>query len=400
MNKIRGIYGDLPRVSKLYLARQFFSAMYFSWPIWYGFASQRLSASQVGIYFGVLYATQLIAEVPTGAFADKFGRRKSALVGAFMMPIMPLVLYFGHSFTSYLLAAMLYGLSLAFLSGSLDALLYDDRKVSPTIFRKISIYEVTAFQSGLIVSAALGGFLFTFNTLLPFLFESLAAVASLLLILAMKETKIVDEITPIQSGRYLSYIRDGFKYLFSSKELCFFVGAYLLYAVAITASLEFVNEAAMIKYGIVPEWRGILISGTKVLNLLLLNLLIYKLVKSDRAKLLFYSVLSLVVFGFFSISSFAIFLPAYLMFNWLSASRFAFFHPILHERIPASHRATTMSSLSALVGVSSLVLYPAAGYLIEKKSNALAAYGMFLIMALAAALLLKLSKIDQPQRLS
>jgi MFS family permease len=395
MNKIKLAYADLPHVSRLYLARQFFSAMYFSWPVWYGFASQRLSASQVGLYFSVLYATQLIAEIPTGAFADRFGRRKSALFGALLMPIMPLMLYFGHSFTAYLVAAFLYGISFAFVSGSLDALVYDDRKVSPAIFRKISIYEVTAFQSGLIISAALGGFLYTFNTALPFLFESLAAIASLLLIFLMKEEKIIQEKVVLQTNKYASYLKDGFRYLFATKELIFFVAAYLLYAVAITASIEFVNEAAMIQYGIAPEWRGLLISGTKVINLILLNMLIYKLVRGDKAKIVFFSLTTIVVFTLFSIPGLVVFLPAYIAFNWLSASRSAFFNPILHDRIPTSHRATTMSSLSALVGIGSLALYPVAGYLIEKNDNALAAYGMFLVMAIIAAALLLLSRIKQ-----
>lgn len=366
--------------------------MYFSWPVWYGFASQRLSAPQVGVYFSVVYATQLIAEIPTGAFADKFGRRKSALCGAYLMPIMPLLLYFGHSFSAYLIAAVLYGLAAAFLSGSLDALLYDDRKMTPGIFRKISLYEVTVYQSGLIVSAGLGGFLYVVNPALPFLLESLAAVSSLTLILMMKETKIVHELKPIQTSRYASYLKDGFKYLLASKELRLFVGAYLLYAVAITASIEFVNEATMIKYGIVPEWRGVLIAGTKVINLLLLNLLIYRLVRSDSAKLVFYSGMSLLVFGLLNLSSLAVFLPAYVAFNWLSASRSAFFHPILQERIPTSHRATTMSSLSALLGVTSLALYPLAGYIIQRYDEPLAAYTMFFGMVVVAGIALRASK--------
>lgn len=385
MQNLRKVLNDLPRITKLYLARSFFSALFFTWPIWYGFASEQLTATQVGIYFGVVYITQLISEIPTGIFADKFGRRKSALLGAFLLPMPPIILYFGHSFEAYLMAAFLYGIAGAFLSGSLDSLMYDDRKVDPTLFRKVSVYDVTMFQSGLIISALLGGFLYQLNTFLPFLFEALAGAASFLLIMKMSEQRISQENDVLQSGKYLSYLKDGFKYLLATKELYYFVGAYLLFTVAITASIEFVNEANMIGYGIAPVWRGILISTTKILNLILLNLFIYRFIKSDKAKLLFISTISIIVFGVFLVLKVQVFLLAYIVFNWVSATRSAFLNPMIHDKIPSSHRATTMSSLSALIGVASLILYPTAGWLMENFKQPRTAYILFLSMAVVAS---------------
>lgn len=382
---------DLPRVTKLYLARSFFSALFFTWPIWYGFASEQLTATQIGIYFSIVYVTQLISEIPTGIFADRFGRRKSALLGAVLLPIPPVILYFGHSFETYLIAAVLYGLAGAFLSGSLDSLMYDDRKVDPAMFRRVSMYDVTLFQSGLITSALFGGFLYQLNTSLPFLFEALSAVVGFLLIMKMSEQRISQESDVLQSGKYLSYLKDGFKYLLATKKLFYFVGAYLFFTVAITASIEFVNEANMIQYGIEPTWRGILISTTKILNLILLNLIIYKFVKSDKAKLLFISIISMVVFSAFLVPNIQLFLSVYILFNWVSATRSAFLNPIIHDQIPSSHRATTMSSLSALIGVASLIFYPIAGWLIENYRQPRSAYFLFFVMAVFASGLMWLS---------
>ncbi|MGB3094504.1 MAG: MFS transporter [Microgenomates group bacterium] len=385
MKNLRKIFNGLPRITKLYLARSFFSALFFTWPIWYGFASEQLTATQVGLYFSVVYVTQLIGEIPTGIYADKYGRRKSALIGASLLPITPLILYLGHSFEAYLTAAFLYGISGAFLSGSLDSLMYDDRKVDSTLFRKVSMYDVTLFQSGLITSALLGGFLYQLNTFLPFLFESLAGVGSFLIILKMNENYRPQGKDVLQSGKYISYLKDGLKYLLATKELYYFVGAYLLFTVAITASIEFVNEANMIGYGIAPAWRGVAISATKILNLLLLNLVIYRFIKSDQIKILFISAVSIAVFGLFLVPSIHLFLLVYVLFNWISASRSAFLNPIIHDKIPTSHRATTMSSLSALIGVASLILYPAAGWLMENFKQPRVAYALFFMMVVLAS---------------
>lgn len=393
MNNLRKTLNTLPSITRLYLARSFFGALFFTWPIWYGFAAEQLTSTQVGIYFGVIYIAQLLAEVPTGIFADKFGRRISALLGAALLPAPPLILYLGHSYEAYLIAAFLYGVAGAFLSGSLDSLMYDDRKVDPTLFRKVSVYDVTLFQSGLILSALLGGFLYQQNAFLPFLFEALAAVVCFFLISQMSEQRIANESDVLQSGSYISYLRDGFKYLFATRELFYFVGSYVLFAVIITASIEFVNEANMIQYGIEPVWRGVLISSTKMLNLILLNLTIYRFIKSDKAKIAFIASITIVVFSIFLIPNIATFLFAYILFNLASATRTAFLNPIIHDQIPTSHRATTMSSLSALIGVMSLIFYPVAGWLMESLAQPRAAYAFFFILAsLAGTIMWKSQK--------
>lgn len=383
----------LPRVARLYIYHSLFASMYYVWPVWFQFASERLTAPQVGLYFSMVYITQLIAEVPTGAFADRFGRRLSAMTGAAMLPLCPLILYFGHSFPAYLTAGIISGVAGAFISGSLDALLYDDDAVSPKLFRSVAIYDVTMFQSGLIISAGLGGILFSIHRSLPFWGEFLACIASFVTIFKMREVRKRSsrQEIPEASRHYVSYIRDGFEYLLATKQLCYFAAGYVLLAVAISASIEFVNEAAMIRYGIAPEWRGLLIAGTKVFDLIVLNLFIYSRLKTDTQKIVFTFTTSVLLFGMYIIPSLVVFVPAYIMFNWVSATRTAFLNPIVQDVIPSSHRATAMSSLSALVGVASLVLYPAAGWLIQTYDDALAAYGLFLAMVVMAAGLLRLS---------
>src|SRR5687767_9721274 len=151
----------LDRVAKLYLASRFFGVLYFAWPIWYGFASQAITPVQVGIFFSALGIIQFLAEVPTGVVADKHSRKLSGFIGTAILIIAPLLIYFGHDFTAYMIAAVFYGVGRAFMSGSLDSLVYDHKNVSKEAYRRISGLEVTLTGAAGILSVAAGGLLFS-----------------------------------------------------------------------------------------------------------------------------------------------------------------------------------------------------------------------------------------------
>jgi DHA3 family tetracycline resistance protein-like MFS transporter len=103
----------LYRVAKLYLAYKFLGALYFTYPIFYQFALQAITPIQVGLFFSVTGVVGFLAEIPTGIIADKHGRKLSGVLGMAMLSIAPLVIFFGHTFSAYLVAALFYGLGRA-----------------------------------------------------------------------------------------------------------------------------------------------------------------------------------------------------------------------------------------------------------------------------------------------
>src|SRR5688572_25020314 len=157
----------LDRVAKLYLGYKFVGALYFAYPIFYQFAQQTITPLQVGIFFSIIGIVSFIAEIPTGVIADKHGRKMSALVGTATLSVAPLLIFFGHTFSAYLIAALFYGLGRALLSGALESLVYDHKNVSKAVYRRVNTLEITFGQSGILVSAALGGILFSLHESLP-----------------------------------------------------------------------------------------------------------------------------------------------------------------------------------------------------------------------------------------
>ncbi|MGV8152570.1 MAG: MFS transporter [Candidatus Nanoarchaeia archaeon] len=84
-----------------------------------------LSFIQIGILASILAIFTLLFEVPSGIFADKYGRKKALLISTFTGALSALFYYLGNDFWMFSIATALFGISAAFTSGTIDAILYD-----------------------------------------------------------------------------------------------------------------------------------------------------------------------------------------------------------------------------------------------------------------------------------
>lgn len=84
-----------------------------------------VSPIEAGILQAVLYWTQFAAEIPTGIFGDRYGRRVSVLIGLLISAAVAGLQPGAHGFSAFLVLFMLQGTAFACVSGSDQALLYD-----------------------------------------------------------------------------------------------------------------------------------------------------------------------------------------------------------------------------------------------------------------------------------
>lgn len=387
----------LDRVAKLYLAYKFLGALYFAYPIFYEFATQVITPVQVGIFFSVIGICGFIAEVPTGIIADKHGRKSSGLLGMAVLGVAPLIVFFGHTFPAYLVAAVFYGLGRALLSGALESLVYDHKSISKTIYRKINTLEITFGQAGILVSAAIGGLLFSFHHSLPFIIEAIAGLACLLLISFMDERNKADFVKPTASHR--QHFMQSMKHLFATSYLRVTVLMGVIFSVMLGMCIQFVNEAAMIEHGLQPEVRGFLIAGAGVATLIILHFVIFKFVKGDIERILYLIGGATTAYLFMSLGNMPLFLLGYLVWCCLNATS-SFMRLMIHDRIPSTHRSTIMSNYKALAILVGLGASTATGLLVQWAGTPRAAYAVFgiisFIMLLPCAywFITRLKKVD------
>jgi len=117
--------------------------------------------TQIGLLYAIRELVINVFEVPSGFFADKFGRKKS-LVGSFLFYIASfLVFHFSTSFWLFLIAFVLFGLGDAFRSGTHKGMIMDYLKINDWGSQKIDYYGHTRSwsQKGSALSSLLAGLL-------------------------------------------------------------------------------------------------------------------------------------------------------------------------------------------------------------------------------------------------
>ncbi len=92
------------------------------------FADNGLSDAEISALFLVWSGVGIVAEVPTGAIADRFSRRGALAAGSVLQAIGYAVWLAVPGFAGYAAGFVLWGLGGALTSGSLEALLYDGLK--------------------------------------------------------------------------------------------------------------------------------------------------------------------------------------------------------------------------------------------------------------------------------
>lgn len=150
------------------------------------FLSLGFSYLQIGGLISIREITKNILEVPSGIFADHYGRKKSLQI-CFVLYIMSFVLfYFGNLYLIISLAMIIFGIAEAFRSGTHKAIIFlylDKNDISE---KKTEVYGRTRSYSliGSAISALIGGFIVFVESdyRLIFLFSILPYILDFILI--------------------------------------------------------------------------------------------------------------------------------------------------------------------------------------------------------------------------
>jgi len=102
-----------------------------------------LSYLQIGFLYAIRDVATNILEIPTGVFADAFGRRKSMLMAFGSYIISFLIFYFFTDFSIYALAMVLFSFGEAFRTGTHKALILEYLQLNKMSHLKVEYYGRT-----------------------------------------------------------------------------------------------------------------------------------------------------------------------------------------------------------------------------------------------------------------
>lgn len=138
-----------------------FSTGFLIWiPVWIIFLQEErgLSLTQVGLMEAIFWIAMMLAEVPTGAVADRWGRRTSLLLGSVLFTAGTIAFAMSPGFGGIAVSYVILAISGTLYSGAGHALLYDSlRALGRTREYEKHVGRSEAMMTGALLGAALLG---------------------------------------------------------------------------------------------------------------------------------------------------------------------------------------------------------------------------------------------------
>jgi len=182
---------------KEYIKMYYFISFFQSLSISFFFATyavflmeKGMTLFEIGILASIAMACHVLFEIPTGAFADAYGRKLSIVVGFVIVSIATSIYYFSTRFTNFAVGELIAGVGLVFVSGAMDAWIVDSlkHKRSSENLGKIFSRGIQMGQIGLIAGSLSGAYMGSVNIALPWAISSIfCMVLAIICAIFMKE---------------------------------------------------------------------------------------------------------------------------------------------------------------------------------------------------------------------
>ncbi|MBW2968289.1 MFS transporter [Candidatus Woesearchaeota archaeon] len=175
---------------RLYYAFRVLCSMNFVMPMFILFLMDKgLSTFEIMVTQAVYTLTELVLTVPSGAFADKVGRKKTLLISSALYASAYVIYAYSGTFTQILFAEVVFALSSAAFHGTGEAFLYDTLAAAKREkqYQRVlgTAYAIQAFVMG--GAAVVGGYLAAHDLALPFQLSALPAALSLVPLMFLDE---------------------------------------------------------------------------------------------------------------------------------------------------------------------------------------------------------------------
>ncbi|MFA5026221.1 MAG: MFS transporter [Candidatus Shapirobacteria bacterium] len=342
----------LARNVKIYYLQKLLLGLEFFLPVWVAFELKFTNFAGLAILETIQAMVVVLTELPTGAFADIFGRKKSIILGMFSVGILYFIFPFSPNFTFMCYLFAVWGLAGTFVSGADSALLYDSLKDIGRAddFAKISSKGALIYRMAIALGTLVGGFIYTLWNPAPFLLYGVVYLIAATSAIFLTEPKIDSEKFSMSNYFFQTIrgVKEAFKNLYIS---CLSIYYIIIGAFSWAATFYFSNIYAQ-QNGFGPREQSILFSIVYFIKSIFAVLIAHFEHLFDRKKIY----LTLFVFSVLS------FLPAYFIHGaWIitiifatelvSSLRFTLLDKYVNQEFESKNRATALSFLSLAISL-------------------------------------------------
>lgn len=381
-------------ISRRYLVYKALTNLWFLSAVWFYFYRLYITESQIGILDSMAFAIGLIAEVPSGALADRFGRDRIVKIGQVLVGGGFILQSFGGSFALLFIGQAIAMFGFSFISGADDALFFDEIgfEHESKNWRKLVTLgsQITLMSS--FVAIPIGGLLFGVDPRLPWILTGVAFILSMVPIWSLKDTRILKtgQRFFVEIREYLSTIKQGFKCFLSEKLILYLPIIIFVQGILYTFGSGILKFSLLNHFQFNPFLGSTIIALCNVLTVLLLHYItkhtehineksmIVTLSVSTMLGLLF-SIGDIGMWGFFVI--FILYSSEHIMYPFLSEA--------LNKHTRSDQRATVLSVASFIKSIPYIVLAPIIAFTDEK--NKLGYFLLFWSILITMSILIYLN---------
>ena len=192
--------------------------------------------------------TRILSEIPTGAFSDLVGKRRTLIIALLLSATGEILMSFSTNFTQFILVYIVIALGQSFYSGTIDAFMYDslvekkEENKYPSVLSRSNVFLSVSTA----IATISGGFLFQFWGGLPFLLTGMAKLLGVLFTLFVTEPKVDTIIFSLKN--FVAQTGKGFTNLFNAKFIKLTLLLLLLGSFS-TVAYEILDDVAVVDWG-------------------------------------------------------------------------------------------------------------------------------------------------------
>jgi len=332
------------------------------WMLYLGYKG--MSLLQIGIMESIFHIASFSFEVPSGAIADLFGRKKTIILGRIAAIIGYGIMLFSHSFLLLSLGFVFSALSYALTSGSNEAIVYDSLKQLKEegnyidVISNMRIIDEIAYNAGLILA----------GVILDIYFEGVYIIGIVFAIIAIGFAVFMKEPLPQKKERqtfkdYFEIFKIAFTILKNDLDLLYLM-IYCGILQACVATFYFYFQPYLQNIGYLGREISILIFISGIVQTASIKLASI-MTKRFNSRLML-SIVGIVVAILLMATSFITSYVLLIIFIAINALG-SFSNPIndteMQKKIPSEQRATLISISSMFYSIVMIIFFPVVGYL-------------------------------------
>jgi MFS family permease len=362
-------------------------SLWFVTSVWVAYELQYLTLSQLTLIEAFILCTTLIMQLPTGAFADLFGKRKAMISGCILYALSLGFYSFSTTFSMFIYYAIFFGIAESFIDGTREALLYDTLKQDGKAdkFSLVSSKLSMIFQVSLAFATIIGGWIGSFSFILAIRFTGLAFLLATIASMFFQEPDIDTEKFTLKN--YIAKTKMGVNELIKNTfikklTLYYIIIGSLTWISVITLNMVLLTE---LKYSTMEI--GITIAIARIFN----SVILFRLLKTGK---FFTRKRTFILLPIILIISFV---PSIFFSKWfalipvigamfVSSARWNILSRYTNAEFDSKSRATAISALCMAIGLIYVIVVGLSGTIMEHFGGARTIYTALGIMTIFTAL--------------